>query len=259
MSRVVAARHWKSSANVRVQAQEQLPAEPQILAYPEDSSSSFYHWTKRIMDIVLSSVLLMAFMPVFVVMAVMIKLDSPGSVLFVQERVGSVRRSTFSGSVWELCTFKLYKFRSMAQDADPSLHERHIQAYVAGTLQYAADPISSFKLTTDPRITRVGRFIRRTSLDELPQLFNVLKGDMSLVGPRPVPGYEVAAYAEAHYERLAAKPGMTGLWQVNGRSAVSFEGMVDLDREYLRRQSLFMDAYILLLTIPAVLSGRDTN
>jgi lipopolysaccharide/colanic/teichoic acid biosynthesis glycosyltransferase len=118
-------------------------------------------------------------------------------------------------------------------------------------------PLSGpFKLTDDPRLTRVGKVLRRTSLDELPQFFNVLKGEMSLVGPRPVPLYEVAEYKEWQRERLAAMPGMTGLWQVKGRSRVSFDEMVRMDIEYTRNRSLCFDLKILLLTIPAVLSGE---
>ena len=116
-----------------------------------------------------------------------------------------------------------------------------------------------FKLTHDPRVTRVGRLLRRTSLDELPQLFNVLKGEMSLVGPRPVPPYEVAQYHEPDAERLAAVPGITGLWQVNGRGDVPFAEMIRLDREYVRNQTVWLDLKILLATIPAIVSGRGAK
>src|SRR5262249_22783862 len=116
-----------------------------------------------------------------------------------------------------------------------------------------------FKLKQDPRVTRVGRVLRKTSLDELPQLLNVLKGEMSFVGPRPVPQYEVAEYKDGHFERLAAAPGITGLWQVKGRAVVSFEEMIRLDIEYVRARSLWLDFKILLLTIPAVISGRGAE
>jgi lipopolysaccharide/colanic/teichoic acid biosynthesis glycosyltransferase len=143
----------------------------------------------------------------------------------------------------------------MTQNADQSLHQTHIQAYVEERL----DTTRIVKLTDDPRVTRVGRILRRTSLDELPQLLNVLKGDMSLVGPRPVPIYEAAAYADWHRERLAALPGITGLWQVDGRGRVSFTEMVRMDIAYVRNQSLLLDIKLLLSTIPAVLSGRGAE
>jgi lipopolysaccharide/colanic/teichoic acid biosynthesis glycosyltransferase len=210
---------------------------------------------KRATDLVLVVPLLLLLLPVLLIVAVAVKLDSPGPCLFVQERVGARRRKRADDTVWELCTFPMFKFRSMVHGADPTLHRAHIQAFVEERL----DTRDTVKLTGDPRITRVGRLIRRTSLDELPQLLNVLRGEMSLVGPRPVPIYEAAAYLDWHRERLAALPGITGLWQVKGRGVVSFTEMVRMDIEYVRRQSFLLDLEILLSTLPAVVSGRGAG
>jgi lipopolysaccharide/colanic/teichoic acid biosynthesis glycosyltransferase len=207
------------------------------------------------MDLVLTPLMLLALLPLLSCIAVLIKLDSPGPILFVQERVGSRRRCSNGRIVWEPVRFQCYKFRSMVHKADESLHQAHIQAFVEEQL----DATKTVKLTDDPRITRVGRLLRRTSLDELPQLFNVLKGEMSLVGPRPVPIYEAAAYADWHRERLTAMPGITGLWQVKGRGRVSFTEMVRMDIAYARNQSPWLDIKLLLSTIPAVLSGRGAE
>jgi lipopolysaccharide/colanic/teichoic acid biosynthesis glycosyltransferase len=147
--------------------------------------------------------------------------------------------------------FGIVKFRTMAPDADQSpIHEEFVKAFTAGTS--CEDDDAPFKLANDPRVTRVGRFLRQTSLDELPQLINVLTGDMSLVGPRPVPTYEVAAYDPHHWERLAALPGITGAWQVNGRGRVTFDEMMNMDIEYVRQQSLAHDIGLLARTLPIV-------
>lgn len=230
-----------------------------IVVDPVPSPRWFYYGTKRALDLMLAGALLVVLAPLMLLIAVVIKLDSPGPVLFIQERTGSRRRSTPAGPAWEIITFRLYKFRSMVANADPALHQAHIAEFVAGRLEASADPLAPYKLTGDPRITRVGRILRRTSLDELPQLFNVLKGEMSLVGPRPVPTYEAAGYQEPHYQRFAARPGITGLWQVSGRCQLSFKDMIELDCAYVRQQSLLLDAKILLMTIPAIASGRGAG
>jgi lipopolysaccharide/colanic/teichoic acid biosynthesis glycosyltransferase len=149
----------------------------------------------------------------------------------------------------------------MYHNADPELHRRYVELLISNQLPTndAGAGAPSFKLQCDPRITHVGHLLRRTSLDELPQIFNVLMGNMSLVGPRPPVTYEVEAYLEWHKGRLATIPGMTGLWQVQGRSRVSFDDMVVMDLEYIRRQSLWLDIKILLLTIPAVISGHGAE
>jgi len=219
----------------------------------------FYYLCKRCLDVCLASVLLFLLVPVFLLIAALIKLDSRGPVFFTHERVGAKRKKTGRETVWAVTKFGMHKFRSMLADADSRVHEAYIRDFVAGRAQRSEEKGGKFKLTNDSRVTRVGRMLRRTSLDELPQLFNVLKGQMSLVGPRPVPPYEVACYRNGEHKRLAALPGITGLWQVNGRCRVSFEEMIHMDLQYLRNASFLLDLRLLLLTIPAVLGGRGAE
>ena len=220
--------------------------------------AALYYNLKRLMDIVGATLLILILSPLFLLVAILIKLDSSGPIFFKQERVGSRQQNKNGQSSWIIQNFKVYKFRSMLHNTDQSLHQAHIKSFVEGrTEMFEAN--GTFKLTNDPRITRVGQILRRTSMDELPQLLNVIKGEMSLVGPRPVPTYEVAAYSKQHYRRLATLPGITGWWQVKGRGQVSFEGMIEMDIDYVRRQSLWLDIKITLLTIPAILSGRGAG
>jgi lipopolysaccharide/colanic/teichoic acid biosynthesis glycosyltransferase len=214
-----------------------------------------YAFAKDVLDVVLSIVALLILAPLLLVIAVAIKLDSPGPVFFVQVRWGTRRRRVGDWVVHEPARFRFYKFRSMGDQADSSLHQAHISDYLAGS-EPNGNGNARYKLADDPRITRVGRIIRRASLDELPQLFNVLRREMSLVGPRPVPVYEGAYYLEHFPDRFGALPGMTGLWQVNGRCDLSSREMVELDLKYVREQSVGLDARILLRTIPAVVGGR---
>jgi lipopolysaccharide/colanic/teichoic acid biosynthesis glycosyltransferase len=217
-------------------------------------------FAKRLGDLTLGSILLVVLSPVMATVAGAIKLDSAGPVLFRHRRVGGRRIVETDGSVvWEASTFEILKFRSMYTDTDDDAHRQYIQAFIEGTT--AADQGSSdtYKLEADPRVTRVGHWIRKTSLDELPQLINVIKGDMSLVGPRPVPTYEVDEYTEAQMERLHAIPGMTGLWQVRGRGKVSFEEMVRMDIWYTRNRTMWLDFKLLASTLPAVLSMRGAE
>jgi len=218
-----------------------------------------YFVCKRLVDVILSILVLIAFLPLFAAIALLIKLDSPGPILFRQDRVGAKCRSLGAKTVWIVQNFTIYKFRSMVANADSSLHEAYIRDFVEGRISPQRAPGGKFKLSNDPRVTRLGRVLRKFSLDELPQLLNVLEGDMSLVGPRPVPIYEVASYRNGHHRRLAALPGITGLWQVRGRSVVSFEEMVRLDIDYIRNATIWFDLKILLLTIPAVLSQRGAE
>jgi exopolysaccharide biosynthesis polyprenyl glycosylphosphotransferase len=191
---------------------------------------------KRVIDVWGSLVLLIALAPIFAMVAIAIKLDSHGPVLFRQERVGLNKRR-----------FKLFKFRTMVEGAD-------VQQPLLERLNEAAGPV--FKIRNDPRITGVGKFLRRFSIDELPQLLNVLKGEMSLVGPRPLPVRDIERIeVQWHKRRLSMQPGVTGLWQVNGRSDVSFDHWVRMDLEYIDKWSLALDLKILLKTIPAVLKG----
>jgi lipopolysaccharide/colanic/teichoic acid biosynthesis glycosyltransferase len=153
----------------------------------------------------------------------------------------------------------------MYTNVDSELHRRYVQAYIDGdeaamaALRPGDAKSDSYKLTADPRVTRVGRFLRRTSLDELPQLWNVIRGEMSLVGPRPPIPYEVKKYGRDHFHRLAALPGITGLWQVSGRCETTFEEMVQLDLNYIKNQSIWLDLQILLKTLPAVISEKGAG
>lgn len=228
-------------------------------------------FVKRVFDALAAALLLVLLAPLLLLIALAVRLDSKGPALYKQERVGANRKTENGSVVWETNTFLLYKFRSMVHNADPTLHQAHIKAFVAGRVEVAVEGAAlgtgldtaldsaRFKLGADPRVTRVGKLLRRTSLDELPQLFNVLVGEMSLVGPRPVPTYEVAEYEEWHHARLLAQPGITGLWQVKGRGNVTFDEMVRLDIEYIRRQSLWLDLELLCLTIPSVIAGRGAK
>ena len=206
-----------------------------------------YPALKRLFDVVLALGLLVVLAPVMAVIAIAIKRDSTGPVVFRQTRVGKNRRH-----------FTFYKFRSMYTNADHTIHQKFVKDLIDGKLPNQNGK-AVYKMMGDRRITRVGAFIRKTSLDELPQLFNVLKGDMSLVGPRPAIPYEVAEYREWHKRRLDVLPGLTGLWQVRGRSAVSFDDMVAMDIEYVEKSSILLDASILVQTVPAVLSGRGAG
>jgi len=231
--------------------------EPGMLVPLEGNAKRpFYFLCKRCLDVCLASVILFLLVPVLLLLAILIKLDSRGPVFFTHERVGAKRKKMGRGTVWAVTKFGMHKFRSMSANADSRVHEDYIRDFVAGRVQPSEESGGKFKLTNDPRVTRVGRMLRRTSLDELPQLFNVLKGQMSLVGPRPVPPYEVACYRNGEHKRLAALPGITGLWQVNGRCSVTFEEMIRMDLEYIRIASLWLDLRILVLTMPAGLWGR---
>jgi lipopolysaccharide/colanic/teichoic acid biosynthesis glycosyltransferase len=219
-----------------------------------------YFIGKRLLDVVLAIVLLILLAPVMLLVAILIKLDSAGPIFFTQERVGARRRSEGGQMNWEIRIFPFYKFRSMVRDADPHLHRAFARAFIHNdginmvALQNRATQVR--KLVNDPRVTRMGRFLRQSSLDELPQLWNVLKGDMSMVGPRPPIPYEVELYEPWHGQRLAAIPGITGLWQVTARSSVDFDEMVRLDIWYIEHQSLWLDLEILLKTPWAVLTSK---
>ena len=214
-----------------------------------------YLRVKRFADFTTSGVLLILLSPLLLVIALFIRLDSPGPVLFKQARMGYRWRSR------QQYPFTCYKFRSMYHNCDQSVHERYVVDRIRGWEgeSGAEDACVLAKLVDDNRITRFGRILRRTSLDELPQLWNVLRGEMSLVGPRPVPLYEVAQYNQWQKDRLEATPGMTGLWQVRGRGRVTVDGMAQMDIDYVARQSLWLDLEILVLTLPAVFRGRGAG
>jgi lipopolysaccharide/colanic/teichoic acid biosynthesis glycosyltransferase len=203
---------------------------------------------KRLMDIAGSLTALILCLPVLFAIAIAIKVTSKGPILFRQVRLGQYGKK-----------FTFLKFRSMYTGNDHSIHEQYVKQFIAGAQgleQGGTDQRKQYKLTADPRITKVGQLLRKTSLDELPQLLNVLNGEMSLVGPRPPVIYEFKSYDLWHKERLmAVKPGITGLWQVEGRSRVKFDEMVRLDIRYARSWSLWLDIKILLQTPMAVISG----
>ncbi len=219
-------------------------AVPVILVDVEDRG---YLRLKRAMDVVLSAAALLILSPVLLVLAILIKLHSPGPVIFRQARVGKDGRP-----------FTFLKFRSMRHNADVSIHRDHVAALIAGHDRAPASGKSA-KLERDPRITGLGRVLRKTSVDELPQLINVLRGDMSLVGPRPPIPYEVELYQEWHKQRLKVLPGITGWWQVKGRNLVSFDDAVAMDLHYIEHRSLGLDLKILLMTPFAVFKGKGAG
>jgi len=223
-------------------------------------NKSAYNLCKRWLDLVIAGLAIVPLLPLMLLIALAIKMDSPGPVFFRQKRIGAKRSIKNGQVVWQLQIFRVFKFRSMQHNADESLHQAHIKQFVHGTLPEVSTSNAKVKIVADPRITRMGWLLRRSSLDELPQLINVLRGEMSMIGPRPVPEYEVREYYKSwHYERLATLPGITGLWQVKGRGELSFEEMVRLDLEYVRTQSMWMDLKILLSTIPVVISGKGAE
>ncbi|HYJ47271.1 MAG TPA: sugar transferase, partial [Pyrinomonadaceae bacterium] len=226
---------------------DQIGALPMIRLFREPLSSAA-RIIKRASDIIIASIALAILSPFWLIIALVIKLDSRGPVFYKQERVGMDGR-----------IFLFYKFRTMRTDADDATHREYQQKYIAGraeaTLVEGERP--AYKLVSDARITRAGRLLRRLSLDELPQLLNVLRGDMSIVGPRPPIPYEVEAYQLWHRKRLDMKPGLTGLWQVSGRNRLPFDEMVRLDLFYIENWSLLLDLKIILRTLPVMLRGDD--
>ena len=225
---------------------DQIGVLPMIRLFREPLSSGA-RLVKRTFDLIASALAILFLLPVWLLIALLIKLDSRGPVFYTQERVGMDGRM-----------FLLYKFRTMKADADPEIHKEYQRAFIAGrseaNLGDAAKP--TYKLLADPRVTRVGKWLRRTSLDEVPQLLNVLMSDMSIVGPRPPIAYEVESYDLWHRKRLDMKPGLTGLWQVSGRNRLPFEEMVRLDLFYIENWSLLLDLKIILRTVFVMLGGE---
>jgi lipopolysaccharide/colanic/teichoic acid biosynthesis glycosyltransferase len=202
----------------------------------------------RVLDVLGAACGLVLLAPLMLVIAIAIRLESPGPVVFRQRRVGRSLRP-----------FTVCKFRTMRRGVSNEVHKQFVLSLIAGEQPTDADGQPQFKLSADDRVTRVGRILRRSSLDELPQLWNVLRGEMSLVGPRPPISYEVENYPPHWFERFAVKPGVTGLWQVNGRSQLPLKEMIELDVEYVRRRSVWLNLWILVRTIPAVLSMRGAK
>ena len=234
---------WKADAT------EQPPMDPvffpELHANPQGRSG--VRGLKRGVDVLLSLLLLLLLSPVLVVLAALVKLSSPGPVIFRQVRVGQMMRP-----------FMMWKFRTMYVNADHGIHHHYVSWFITSSDKGREQSKTAFfKLTNDTRITPIGHFLRRNSLDELPQLWNVVIGDMSLVGPRPPLWYELQQYKPWHRSRvLEAKPGITGLWQVVGRSRTTFDDMVRLDLRYARTMSLWGDIKILLATPAAVITGK---
>lgn len=226
---------------------DQIGALPMIRLFREPLSNAA-RITKRAFDIFIALIALTLLSPLWLIVALLIKLDSKGPIFYKQERVGMDGR-----------LFLFYKFRTMRAGADDASHREYLKQYIAGddatNLGDEENPV--FKLRGDVRVTRLGRVLRRLSFDELPQLFNVLGGDMSIVGPRPPIPYEVEAYELWHRKRLDMKPGLTGLWQVSGRNRLPFEEMVRLDLFYIENWSILLDLKILLRTLPVMLRGDD--
>jgi exopolysaccharide biosynthesis polyprenyl glycosylphosphotransferase len=225
---------------------DQIGVLPMIRLFREPLSNGA-RILKRTADLIIAALAIALLFPLWLLIALLIKLDSNGPVFYTQERVGMDGR-----------LFLLYKFRTMKAGADPELHREYQRAFIAGRAEANVGNESkpTYKLVSDPRVTRIGRVLRRISLDEIPQLLNVLTGDMSLVGPRPPIPYEVEAYELWHRKRLDMKPGLTGLWQVSGRNRLPFEEMVRLDLFYIENWSLLLDLKIILRTGFVMLSGQ---
>ncbi len=207
-----------------------------------------YQITKRMIDLTFSLLVLPFALPVLLICAAAIALDSPGPVLFVQNRVGKGGRR-----------FKLYKFRTMRHNCDTTDHRAFMKAFVNGEMDDKANGKGVYKPFSDRQLTRVGRVLRKTSLDELPQLINVIRGEMSLVGPRPNVPWEVEEYRGWHKERLEVLPGITGLAQINGRSSNTFDKIVRYDIVYIENRSLKMDLQILWQTVTSVVAGKGAH
>jgi lipopolysaccharide/colanic/teichoic acid biosynthesis glycosyltransferase len=214
-------------------------------------------------DIVVSTLSFVLLAPLMLLISILIRVDSKGSPIFAQERFGGRRVKINGQYMWEIFSFTIYKFRTMSAEAPHDLHRNFVKAFIrndeAKMQAINNNAGTEYKIKEDPRVTRIGRFLRKTSLDEVPQLINVIRGEMSLVGPRPALRYEVEEYSDWHKQRFAAKHGMTGYWQVLGRSEVSFEKMTEMDIEYAARQNLLLDLRILLMTPLRVLKGKGAE
>lgn len=224
---------------MKVEATERKIAKSErLLTANQVNTDLRYLRMKRLIDIFGSLIGLILLSPVFLIVAILIKIEDPkGPVFFKQVRVGK-----------DETEFQMYKFRSMVTDAEERLKDLLVLNEVSGAM---------FKMKNDPRITRIGKFIRKTSIDELPQLLNVLKGEMSLVGPRPPLPREVDEYTAYDKQRLLVTPGCTGLWQVSGRSNIGFQQMVELDLEYIARRNLTYDVKLILRTIVIIICSKD--
>jgi lipopolysaccharide/colanic/teichoic acid biosynthesis glycosyltransferase len=220
-----------------------VSAGPRTSAHPVAARAAAF--ARRAIDLVAGTVLLVILAPLLAAVAIAVRLDSKGPAIYRQRRIGRRGRE-----------FEVNKFRSMRSDANSARHRDYVEQLINNRPESDPPENGLYKLVVDDRITRVGRILRSWSLDELPQLWNVVRGDMSLVGPRPVIPYEVELYPDWYHERFAVKPGLTGLWQVSGRSECTYEEMVVLDVEYVRRRTLPLDLAILARTVWVVVTRR---
>lgn len=215
---------------------------------------------KRMLDICIASALLVLLSPILAIIAILVVLDTPGPPFFHQERVRMKRETKDQRTTWQQRTFTFYKFRTMYTDSSSDIHRAFVEAFIHDDEESMTEiqgmDTTVRKIVNDQRVTPLGKHLRTSSLDELPQLWNVLRGEMSLVGPRPPIPYEVDMYEPWHLRRLEAKPGITGLWQVNARSSCKFEEMVQLDIDYVENQSFLLDLKILFQTPLTVLRTK---
>ena len=203
---------------------------------------------KRIFDVIVGSLLLCLLSPLLLIGWLLVRTTSPGGGLFRQERIGRLGHP-----------FVMFKFRTMQADCSDDIHREYVRKLLTDEPACTGGASGLYKLDADPRVTRIGRLLRRTSLDELPQLINVVRGDMSLVGPRPALPWEAELFTAAHLARFLAVPGVTGLWQTSGRNTLTMLEGLDLDLEYVRRQSFLLDLVILAKTVPAVFTARGAR
>jgi lipopolysaccharide/colanic/teichoic acid biosynthesis glycosyltransferase len=233
------------------------PTRPSINPRPP---SVFYRALKRLLDLVVSVSTLIVMIPILAICGILVRLESKGPVIYKQKRVGLKKEVDADGEEIELDEFDFLKLRTMHYDADPTVHRDYVQAFIqkdeAKMNSIQGKDSSTRKLVGDERVTTVGKLLRRSSLDEFPQLWNVIRGDMSLVGPRPALSYETDIYEDWHHQRLLVKPGVTGLWQVTSRSSAEFDEMVRMDIWYIKHRSFLLDLKILLKTPLALLSAK---
>lgn len=222
-----------------------------------------YYFMKRLADVLLAGGLLLALFPVMALTALAIYIYSPGPIFYKQVRVGAKRVRRGHNYYWKTENFTLYKFRTMKVNGDPSQHKAYVQALIQNNSEKANEirgqQTQVLKLVDDPRIIRPGKFLRKFSLDELPQFWNVLRGDMSMIGPRPALPYEVEVYKPWHMLRLEAQPGISGLQQVTARCSANFDEQVKLDLEYINSQSIWLDLKIALMTPLMILSTKGAG
>lgn len=234
--------------------------DPDIIISPIVGTSQGYYFVKRVIDFLGALTLLVLLLPLFALISIAILIYSPGPIFYAQERVGTRRENHKKQVYWRRTRFYCYKFRTMKVNADSSIHQAYVQALIENNQEKMAsmqgESTKTRKLIHDPRITRPGALLRKYSLDELPQFWNVVRGDMSLVGPRPAIPYEVEVYQPWHRRRLAAKPGITGLQQITARCTADFDEQVKLDIEYTEKQSIWLDLKIILRTPLAIVSTK---